>query len=448
MQPSLIFRNRQWLYLLLMTLMLLTAGFALLPRLKPKSTTLLPYAFSIASSDEALRKLESDIAFYQERSNLSPNDGLELASLAGAYLTKARVSGWANWYLLAEQAAKRSLANLPTFNTGALLVLADIAQARHDFEESIRLAQEVLKYQPDNEGALATLVTAYLAQSNIAAAQTITDDLTTRLPTSGSSSLRALVNVAQGKDEAAQQDFEAAIRLEEPGDPYSSAWLRTQLGRLHVRHGRSEEAEALYSEALRISPDHTLTQLSLANLKLKTSDYKTATELYQAVLDRAKDSSTVFDHVALQGLWRTKTLQGDSQGASEILERAETIIRTDTYSSGFGHPRELARLLLERGSAEDLPEVFTLLETELANRRDPVTLDIAARAYTRTGDDTKARALIQEALAVGFQEAGLYYRAGTIEEALGNEEGAKIYFERASKIDPTFDAETWRRLER
>lgn len=290
-------------------------------------------------------------------------------------------------------------------------------------------------------------MTAYLAQSNREAARAITDDLTTRLPTSGSLSLRALVNVAQGEDEAAQQDFEAAIGLEEPGDPYSSAWLRTQLGRLHLRHGRTEEAEALYSEALRIASDHALTQLSLADLKLKTGEYKTTTQLYQAVLDRAEDSSTVFDHVALQGLWRTKTLQGDSKGADDILERAATIIRTDTYSSGFGHPRELARLLLEGGKAENLPEVFALLETELANRRDPITLDIAARAYARAGQYDVAHSLIQEALATGFQDAGLYYRASTIEETLGNADKAKHYADQALRIDPTFKAEEWRKLE-
>jgi tetratricopeptide (TPR) repeat protein len=155
----------------------------------------------------------------------------------------------------------------------------------------------------------------------------------------------------------------------------------------------------------------------------------------------------VFDHVALQGLWRTKTLQGDSKGAGDILERAATIIRTDTYSSGFGHPRELARLLLERGNAEDLPEVFTLLETELTNRRDPITLDIAARAYARAGQSDVAQSLIQEALTTGFQDAGLYYRAATIEEALGNPDKAKHYADQALTIDPTFKAETWRKLE-
>ena len=46
-----------------------------------------------------------EIAFLQERVNRNPNDGLDLAGLAGAYIAKARVSGQNAWYVLAEQAA-------------------------------------------------------------------------------------------------------------------------------------------------------------------------------------------------------------------------------------------------------------------------------------------------------------------------------------------------------
>lgn len=412
-----------------------------------QSKALFPYPYRTTLADEALRKLEGDIAFYQERTNLSPNDGLELASLAGAYLTKARVSGWANWYLLSEQAAKRSLANLSVFNNGAILVLAEIAEARHDFKEAIRLAKEVLEYQPGNEAASSILVTANLAQGNLSEAQVVIDELVERIPTASILSLRALVEVAKGQEEAALKDFEAAIGLEQPSDAYGSAWLRTQLGKLHARHGRVEEAELLYSEALRIAPDYALTQLSLADLKVKTGDYKKATELYQNVLDRAKDSSTVFDHVALQGLWRAKTLQGDDAGATEVWNKAEVILREDAYSNAFGHPRELARLLLERGEEKDLPEAFSLLQMELNNRRDPVTLELTAWTLTRMNQYEDARIMIQEALSLGFQDAGLYYRAGVIEEKLGNADQAKIYFNGALTIDPTFDIETWRRLE-
>ncbi len=412
-----------------------------------KTETLFSYPYKTVSSDEALRKLENDIAFYQERSNLNPDDGLELASLAGAYLTKARVSGWANWYLLSEQTAKRSLANLPVFNNGALLVLAEIAEARHDFTEAIRLANQVLEYQPGNEGATSILITANLARGHLSEAQSVIDDLIKRIPTAGTLSLRALVEVAKGQDEAAQQDFEAAIRLEEPGDAYGSAWLRTQLGRLHTRHGRIHEAEALYNESLRIASDFALAQLNLADLKVKTGDYKTATRLYQKVLDRAKDSSTVFDHVALHGLWRAKKLQGDEAEATDLWNKAEVILRKDAYSNAFGHPRELARLLLERGNIKDLPEAFSLLQTELNNRRDPVTLELTAWTFMRMNKYDNAKIMIQEALSQGFQDAGLYYRAGIIEEQLGNTDKAKTYFKQASTIDPTFNAELWRRLE-
>lgn len=432
-------------------LVLLLLGVAvviiLLPYFPRPQQTLFPYPYKTVSSDDALRKLEQDIAFYQERSSLSPNDGLELASLASSYLTKARVSGWANWYLLSEQAAKRSLANLPTFNNGALLVLAEIAEARHDFKEAIRLANQVLDYQAGNEGASSILITANLAQGNLSEAQVVIDELMKRIPSAGTLSLRALVEITQGNDEAAQQDFEAAIRLEEPGDAYGSAWLRTQLGRLHARHGRVKEAEALYREALRIASDYALAQLSLADLEVKMGDYKTARNLYQDVLDRAKDSSTVFDHVALQGLWKVSRLQNNEVGASEVWTKAETIIRQDVYSSSFGHPRELARLLLERGDEKDLPEAFSLLQTELSNRRDPVTLELTAWAFMRMGQHQDAQTMIQEAIAQGFQDAGIYYRAGVIEENLGNADKVQEYFDQALTIDPTFNAESWRRLE-
>jgi tetratricopeptide (TPR) repeat protein len=428
-------------------IILLTSLFIILSHRVTSQVPLFPYPYKTISSDDALRKLEQEIAFYQERSNHSPDDGLELASLAGAYLTKARVSGWANWYLLSEQAAKRSLANLPSFNNGAILVLAEIAEARHDFAEAIRLANKVLEYQPGNEAASSILVTANLAQGNIDQAQTVIDELVQRIPTSGILSLRAFVYTARGQDNLAQKDFETAIGLEQPSDAYGSAWLRTQLGKLHARHGRFNEAEVLYTQALQIASDYALAQLSLAELSVKTGNYKNALKLFQDVLDRAKDSSTVFDHVALHGIWRAKTLSGDEAGATEVWKKAEAMLRQDVYSNAFGHPRELARLLLERRNMKDLPEAFSLLQKELANRRDPQTLELLAWAFMQANQYEDAKTMIQEALKQGFQDAGIYYRVSLIEEKLGNTEQAKAYLKQALTIDPTFNSDIWRRLE-
>lgn len=71
--------------------------------------------------------------------------GLVKAELAAAYLAKARAGGGAHYYLLADRAARESLEALPVFNEGAMLVLARVAEARHDFPVALELANRVLK---------------------------------------------------------------------------------------------------------------------------------------------------------------------------------------------------------------------------------------------------------------------------------------------------------------
>ncbi len=104
----------------------------------------------------------------------------------------------------------------------------------------------MLAHQPGNDGALAILVTSSLAKGDLSAAQQAANELEQRLPTAGSLSLGALAAAASGRDEEAVEGFERAIALEEVGDAYGSAWLRTQLGKLRARHGQNAEAEALY----------------------------------------------------------------------------------------------------------------------------------------------------------------------------------------------------------
>ena len=72
---------------------------------------------------------------------------------------------------MAQQEAQRSIADLPVDNKGALLVLARIAEARHDFVTALRFTQQV---GSDNEDAIALEVTSHLAlgkmsQANAAA---------------------------------------------------------------------------------------------------------------------------------------------------------------------------------------------------------------------------------------------------------------------------------------
>ncbi|PSB46912.1 hypothetical protein C7B67_19755, partial [filamentous cyanobacterium Phorm 6] len=140
---------------------------------------------------------QQEIAFYQQRLAVDSKSGLNRAALAGVYLKMARATGEGGWFLLAEQAAQRSIADLPFDNKGALLVLARIAEARHDFPTALRFAKQV---GFDNEDAIAISVTSHLAMGKVSEASIAADALVNRIPNLGSLTLRALVRESQGRD--------------------------------------------------------------------------------------------------------------------------------------------------------------------------------------------------------------------------------------------------------
>lgn len=401
-----------------------------------------PFPQSLPGTANPTSALQREIAFYQERIRQDPEGGLNLALLASAYLKMARATEEGSWYLLAEQSARRSLANLPFDNNGAVLVLARVAQARHDFSEAIRLAEEVLRSDSGNEDALALMVTAKLAMGKVAEASWAAEALVKRIPTLGTVTLRALVKVTQGQDQAAIQDFKWALAAEEAGETGSSAWTRTLLGQFYYKRGQLALAGELYREALRILPGYRLALVHLAELETRLGHYKAAESYYHQVIAYSRESSTVFDHVVLRGMARLKELQGDQSEARALREKAEALLRqtaTGHGSGSFGHRRELARLLLERGRPKDVAEALSLMQAEIGIRRDAQTLDTLAWALSRSGQGVKAQQVIQEALRLDIRDAGIFYRAGTIEQALGNRSQANAYFQLAQETDPTFD---------
>jgi tetratricopeptide (TPR) repeat protein len=398
------------------------------------------YRFPRAERGSVRRALEQEIAFYQERLARDPAGGLDLAALGRAYLKMARATGDLSWYLLAEQVARRSLASLPFSNAGAVLVLARVAEARHDFDEAIRLARQA----GGAEETLSILVSADLARGRVDQAAGAADLLVQRAPGLVAFTLRALAHIAQGKDDEALRDFEQALASEEPGEAGSSAWARTMLGRFHARRGRLALARGLYHEVLTILPQYPLALVNLAELEARTGQYEGAARHFAEVVDVSSASPNVYDHVVLRGLGRLKALQGEREAAEALWARAEARLRLDAAQGAFGHRRELARLLLDRGRPEDLPEALSLMQAEVQVRRDPETLDTLAWAYSRAGRRVEARQAMQEALRWGTRDAAMFTRAATIAQMLGDQSGARQLLAAAKQTDPAFDEQARR----
>jgi tetratricopeptide (TPR) repeat protein len=389
--------------------------------------------------------LQQEIAFYQQRLAVDAKSGLNRAALAGVYLKMARVTGEGSWFLLAEQAANRSIADLPFDNKGALLVLARIAEARHDFSTALHLAKQV---GFDNEDAIALTITSHLAMGKVSEASAAAEALVNRLPNLGSLTLRAFVREAQGRDAEVLQDFRQAIAAEEPGEVAGSARVRSLLGRFYARRGQLQQAKALFLEALRLVPRYPLALIYLADLETRSGNYREAESYYSKVSAYSGGAETVFDRTVDRGMARVKELQGDAIAAQKLRNKAESEMRQEQAlgTRGFGHRRDLASLLLEKGRSQDATEALNLMQQEVKIRRDALTLDTLAWALSSAGEWEKADRVMGEILRSGIRDAGIFYRASAIARALGKEAESRAYLQKAKEIDPTFDVRSGQAL--
>jgi len=413
---------------------ILVAGVLLWAHTAATPSSAYHYRFQRLPRGAVKQALQREIEFYQARLTYDPNSGLNLASLASAYLRMARVTGDLSWYLLAEQAAQRSVASLPFQNSGALIVLAKVAEARHDFDESIHLA-----HLAGIDDALSIVVTSNLAMGHVDEAARAAATLVDGSPSLGDYTLRALADMAQGRDDDAVIDFQQALAVEEADEVATSALTRTLFGRLYYRRGHPDRARLLYEEALQILPQYALALSNLAELEIRQSQYRLAEEHLTQIVTITKASPNVYDHVLFRGLARLKELEGDSMGAEKFWLQAEERLRQDAASGKFGHRRELARLLLERGRPQDIAEVLRLMEQEIRIRQDADTLDVYAWALTRAGRWSDAREVMKRALRWGFRDARFFYRAAAIEQSLGDPAQARQFIQRAQETDPAFD---------
>lgn len=398
------------------------------------------YPYAPASQGDIVQRLQAEIDFYQQRIQQRPTDGLERAALAQNYLKLARATGENNWYLEAEKMAQASLDRLPfestLENTEAVLTLAHVAEARHDFNRSIEKAQQVLAAKPNHSTALSLLVTSYLAQGNLDQALTMAQRLGKQVPTSETHGLQAIAYAAHNQDRAAIDQFERALDAEEAGNVAGSARLRLRFGRFYEERGDLFRAKRLYEEALRITPQSSAALVALAQLETSFGDYRRAEQLYAQVIANQGFMAHVMDHEALAGQAKLAILQGDRAKAKALWHEAEHTLLDHQDIDSFGHRRELAELLLIQGHREEQPEALRLMKREFAIRQDAETLATLAWALSANQQWTQAEAIAQQGLEKYPRNAALLYRASLIAQQLGNIAESQALQQRAKLINP------------
>ena len=360
----------------------------------------------------------------------NPLDARAFHRLGDAYIQKARETGDAKYFALAEEALRKSLAIAPQ-SSGALRHLAYVLYSRHAFVEAAAEAAKAIALDPADSHALGVLGDAQLEVGQYAEAEatyqrmaTLDEDLYALSRRSGLKSLRGDVEGAIADLERAIVEGRAAGRPAE-----SLAWAQWQLATEHWNVGRLEAAEAGYQAALATYPRYHRALVGLGHVRAAQARFTEAVALYQEAIGIIPQP----DYVAMLGDVLTK--MGRAEEARRQYELVEYIGRLSELNQVL-YNRELATFYLDHDTKLDV--ALALARRELDVRRDVYAQDLLAWALYKNGQPEPARAAMTEALRLGTRDARLFYHAGMIERAFGDIGAATRYLRRALETNPHF----------
>lgn len=396
-------------------------------RLRPDPTAL-HYRHSLtAPGATPERELDEGIAALEARARNIPPSPFDLSEMADLYFRRAKLTADLKDYARAEELAQRSLAILPSPNS-AVLVLARIANTRHEFARAIELALQ--HSRGHSAGALNALATAHLALGELRAASAEVEELVLSQPTSASYLMRALVMQAQGRDDEAAFDFARAALAEEAGDVQEAARLRSLWARFLLRRGELTGAGQLVAEALRIAPGHPLALAQRGELLLRTGKAKAAAALFDQAFASSRQVRYLIDQA------RALELSGDTASAAALRTQVQNLVSAELTEGGLGHRLDLIEVLVDGGSRDAAVTAVALGRQELQHRPSAETRFQLARALLGAGLDAEAAEQVQAALAAGTREPQLYELAARLEVRRHNTARAALYSRLAHELDP------------
>jgi Tfp pilus assembly protein PilF len=379
---------------------------------------------------ETKNTLAEDIALYEKRTAADPDGALDPATLAELYVSQGKATGDTESFRKAEAAALHSLKNRKASNPGAELVLADIAQARHQFRKALQIVGDILQNRPGAGDVMPVLITSQLALGDLAEADLSSRQLLDQGDSANAQALRALVLEARGRDGEAEYHFTQALLHDELDNPQSASWNRAMLARFYLYHGNPAWARTLLNEALRITPRNSVAVALLAKLEEDTGNLSAAERSYRAAFEASKQVPFLLGEARV--LLREKRTEGVG-----LRDQGEELLRADLEAAGgVGHRAELIRLLLDRRQGSDVSEALKLAQIEVEARPNSDSLQLLAWAEWKTGALAKAHEDINRALSSGVRKPEIFLHAALIERDLKNPALAKFYLTQAENLYP------------
>ena len=378
---------------------------------------------------------EAMIRFLEDRVKRDPDDFSAHNKLAGFYLQRVRETGNVEYLDLARRAARASLAAVPEItNLGGLAALTEAEFASHEFSLARDHAQRLTELDPSKGYPYGMLGDALLELGDYEKAADAYRQMERRnggLSDASETRLARLAFLRGDNSQATHRLTNAlALLLDRSAPPREAvAWTRWQLGEVAFAAGDYEAAERHYRGALTTFPDYYRALASMGRVRAARGEVQGGIEFYEQAVRFLPDPAFV---AALGDLYK---LAGREKEATAQYQLVEQIARLN-QANGVLYNRQLAIFYADHDMNAE--EAFVNAAKEYEGRRDIYGADAVAWTAYKAGKINEAQAAMRDALRLGTKDATLFYHAGMIARAAGEERTARDYLHRALELNPQF----------
>ncbi|MEU3520357.1 hypothetical protein ABZ770_34690 [Streptomyces sp. NPDC006654] len=382
----------------------------------------------------ALPDLTSLIGARELRVREHPKDARAWAVLGAAYVARARRTDGTADYPKAEQALRTSLQVAAKGNTEALGGLAALANARRDFAEGRRYAEEALKAAPKRWATYPMLIDACDGLGDYKAARAALDKL---MALKVGAAVRPAVMARASavyrdrgwREDAVAQVTDAAAAA---GTPAEQAAYLTQAGQLAWERGEREDALRHFEAAVRLDADQWAARAGQGRAL--------------AALGRTRDALSAYREALAH--------RAAPQVSLELAELYESLGMAEQAHTQFGLMRAQVEKELAAGVDDDLligqyeadhgdpEEGVQRLTAEWERQPGIEVADALGWALHRTGDDQEAlryASIATDSTKGGGVRSALYaFHRGMIERDLDEDASARRHLQDALRVNPYF----------
>lgn len=370
--------------------------------------------------------LQSAIASLQQRLQQVPTDWTSWAALGQAYVQEARVSADPTYYPKAEGVLEQSLRLRPQDNEAAMVGMAALAAARHDFSGALRYGERARAVDAYDANVYGVIGDAQVELGDYPGAFRSFQRMVDLRPGLSSYARVSYARELRGDVPRALEAMRAARDV--ASSPSDVAWASYQIGDLYYNSGRLASAERAYRHGLQADPTYVPNLQGEAKVAWARGDVAAAVAKYRAATQRYPVPEYV---IALGDLYAATGRPALARRQYELLRAEAALFR----ANGVNVDLELALFDADHGAPR---AALRAARAEWGRRHGILVADAFAWALYANGRYTEAAGYARKALALGTRNALLMFHAGMIQARLHHPDAAHALLARALATNPHF----------